>query len=115
MKYFAIFLILIGFTGTAFATHDPTYNHPTPFEFSKSFTDKTNYNEDKTILNRTVYSEPWQTNVTEIEIQTDSVYLNGTMFGLTSSYIYKPTLVIIIIIAITIPSFVVWRTWRKRK
>ena len=34
MKYFGIlfgFLILVGFSGIAFATHDPTYNHPTPF------------------------------------------------------------------------------------
>ena len=39
MKYFTIllgFFILIGFTGIALATHDPTYNHPTPFVFSES-------------------------------------------------------------------------------
>lgn len=31
MKYFLIFLVLIGFVGFAFATHDPTFIHPTPF------------------------------------------------------------------------------------
>ncbi len=83
--------------------------------FSESFVNKTNDNEDKTMLNRTVYGKQWKQNVTEIEIQTNSVYINGTLFGLTSSYIYKPALVIMIIIAIAITLFVVWRVWRKRK
>ena len=66
-------------------------------------------------LDRIVYSGPYIKNVTEIEIQTNSVFINGTMFGLASSYVYKPALVIIVFVAIAIPSFAMWRIWRKRK
>lgn len=66
-------------------------------------------------LDRIVYSEPYIQNVTEIEIQTNSVFINGTVFGLASSYVYKPALVIMAFGAIAIPSFVMWRFWRKRK
>jgi hypothetical protein len=64
---------------------------------------------------RIVYSRPYIQNVTEIEIRTNSVFINGTVFGLAPSYVYKPALVIMAFGAIAIPSFAIWRVWRKRK
>lgn len=42
-----VIVISLGFTGTAFATHDPSYNHPTPFGLEPELPSEEKLNDTK--------------------------------------------------------------------